>query len=281
MGKGKVLATNGVREDNLLMIADFNMSRQANEKLTRCVWHTSLSFSKSDSLDDDKMLRIAEEWMKEMGLSNTQWAIIKHTDTEHPHIHILASRIDNNNKTISDSNNYMRSMNAIRRLEKEFGLSSIPEVRQENEINQQALKGRDKFKSECHKAIQDSLRKSKNIEEFTQAMKDNDISCLFKYNPDGSPRGLSFQKGEMKIKASDINRIYSAKSISRYLDHNNDRAQKRTHRQAAKVRHEVKDAAYQFSRAMGDNDSIDDDIVRIDKVLNPIANNKKSLGYGR
>ncbi len=280
-GKGIILETNGVREDNRQMIADFNMSKQHNDRLSRCVWHTSLSFVKEDQLTDDSMTRITKDWMNEMGLTNTSYVIIKHTDTDHPHVHLVASRIDNNGKTITDSNNWPRSEMSCRMLEEKYQLQRIPDIRRETKINQEALKGRDKFKSECHLALQEALRNTKNIEEFNKHMNNKKIECLWKFNPDGSPRGLSFQNNNLKIKASDINRMYSAKSITKYLEHNQARNEKKASHQSRHARHTLKKTAYQFTKATGSQDSIDDDIIRIDKVLKLGGDFKNSPGYGR
>jgi hypothetical protein len=263
------------------MIADFNIARQHNERLSRCVWHTSLSFAKEDQLTDDSIIKITKDWMNEMGLSNTSYAIIKHTDTAHPHAHIVASRVDNFGNTISDSNNWPRSERICRMLEEKYQLQRIPDLRQENKINHEALKGRDKFKSECHLALQQALRNAKSIEEFNQEMKKKKIECLWKFNPDGSPRGLSFKNNESKIKASDINRIYSAKSVTNYIEHNQQRTARKLRSQSRDARHKLKEATYQFAKATGNQDSIDDDIIRIDKVLNPGVDFQNSLGYGR
>ncbi len=50
------------------------------------------------------MGQIAQDYMKQMGIENTQYIIARHFDKEHPHIHLVYNRVDNNGKTITDSN---------------------------------------------------------------------------------------------------------------------------------------------------------------------------------
>ena len=39
--------------------------------------------------DDGLMLKIAHNYMKLMGIENTQFIIARHTDRDHPHCHIV------------------------------------------------------------------------------------------------------------------------------------------------------------------------------------------------
>jgi hypothetical protein len=54
-----------------------------------------------------------------MGLDKNLFAIIRHTDRDHDHIHIAASRIklDEQGTCVSDSWNYLRSEKLIQELE--------------------------------------------------------------------------------------------------------------------------------------------------------------------
>ncbi len=274
-GIGEVLECRGVRTERSGMIADFNSGRLYNEKLSRCVWHAALSFSPEDKLVDEKMLEIAKQWMTKMDLHDTQWAIIKHTDTVHPHLHIVASRIADDGRTINDSNNYKRSQAICRELEKKYNLTPVPEIRQEEKINHEKLRSRDKIKSEIHLALQQVLTKSNSIGEFNLLMKERKIECLWKYNPDGSPRGLSFEKEGVKIKASDINRIYSARHLQFYFERKQHRVQGQANNA---VKSSINDLAYAAKTFAEINDSKDYDegVIRLDKFLKT-----KQIKYGR
>jgi hypothetical protein len=278
-GEGEILEARGARESKREMISDFNLSRQINEKLTRCVWHTSLSFSEEDALTNEKLLEISRQWMEGMGIVKTQFAIIKHTDN-HPHVHIVASRIGDDGKTISDSNNWKRSESICRQLEEKYNLRRLPEVRQEKKINHSALRGRDAFKSECHLALQELLRSSKSIDQFVSLIKEKRIDCEWKYNQDGTVRGLSFSRDKTKLKASDINRIYSAKNIVKYLDRNKEQSERKTISHIKSAGYEAKQALYEFDGATRSKGE-DDDIIRIDRIINPVIETNKKIRYGR
>ncbi|KAA6325537.1 hypothetical protein EZS27_025264 [termite gut metagenome] len=75
-----------------------------NPKIAKPVAHISLDFSMQDKkrLTDKAMVGIALEYMQKMGYENTQYIIVRHHDTDHPHIHLVINRIDNDGKRITD-----------------------------------------------------------------------------------------------------------------------------------------------------------------------------------
>ncbi|MFV0482823.1 MAG: relaxase/mobilization nuclease domain-containing protein [Bacteroidales bacterium] len=44
-------------------------------------------------MSDEFMTELAKEYMQEMGIKNTQYIIVKHENTENPHVHIVYNRI--------------------------------------------------------------------------------------------------------------------------------------------------------------------------------------------
>jgi hypothetical protein len=108
----KLLASEGVRTNTLPnIIACFTDQASQNNKVKNMVGHTALSFSEKDKhkLNDERMVKIAHEYMEKMGIKNTQYIIVRHFDRDHPHIHIVYNRVDNDGHTISDSNDQIRS----------------------------------------------------------------------------------------------------------------------------------------------------------------------------
>jgi hypothetical protein len=98
-----LLAYEGVCAISNKTIADsFQIQASMRPKVKSSVKHVSLAFSPQDTIrfsDDEKgdtlMVEIAKKWMEQMGISNTQYIIARHHDTEHPHCHIVFNRIDN------------------------------------------------------------------------------------------------------------------------------------------------------------------------------------------
>ncbi|GHU09073.1 hypothetical protein FACS189431_6490 [Alphaproteobacteria bacterium] len=97
----ELVAAEGVRlKSRESIIRSFIAQSRLNPKISKTVGHISLDFSAQDrdKLTNKKMVQIAKEYMTKMGITNTQYIIGRHYDKEHPHIHIVFNRIDNDGK---------------------------------------------------------------------------------------------------------------------------------------------------------------------------------------
>ena len=142
----KLLASEGVRTNTLPnIIACFNDQASQNNKVKNMVGHTALSFSEKDKhkLNDGRMVKIAHEYMDKMGIKNTQYIIVRHFDRDHPHIHIVYNRVDNDGHTISDSNDQIRSAAICKQITLQYGLY-MPKGKEKIKSNR--LHGMDKEK---------------------------------------------------------------------------------------------------------------------------------------
>ncbi|MDR0438468.1 MAG: relaxase/mobilization nuclease domain-containing protein [Bacteroidales bacterium] len=89
-----------------------------NNRVSKKVGHISLNFVKEDfeKLSNETMAEITKKYLTEMGITETQFVIVRHFDKEHPHCHICFNRINNYGKTISDSNEYYKNFKVCERL---------------------------------------------------------------------------------------------------------------------------------------------------------------------
>lgn len=76
-------------------------------------------------LSDSKFIDIANEYMQEMGYSDTCYLVVKHDDTLHKHIHILATTVNLEGKYIKDSFINMRSGRVMRNLETKHNIEAM------------------------------------------------------------------------------------------------------------------------------------------------------------
>ncbi len=99
-----IIAAEGVREYNYKHMAqDFiDQATQRPTKKQAC-FHAVLSFHPSEKPNDDKLVTIAKEYMDGIGISNTQFAIARHTDRKHLHLHIIANMVNNEGQSIKDN----------------------------------------------------------------------------------------------------------------------------------------------------------------------------------
>lgn len=90
--KSKLLEAIGVEGTPEQMAEQFELQTLLNDKVKNTVGHTSLNFSPEDGerlhYDDALMLQIAHDYMTKMGIADTQYIVARHTDREHPHMHV-------------------------------------------------------------------------------------------------------------------------------------------------------------------------------------------------
>lgn len=94
----------------------------AHTKTERPMMHISLNPHPDDRLTDVEYARLAHEYMEKMGFGDMPYLIFKHEDIDRHHIHIVALRVRPDGTAISDQNNFYRSKDICRELEKKYGL---------------------------------------------------------------------------------------------------------------------------------------------------------------
>ena len=196
-------------ESNWDIIRSFILQAGMNPDLKKPVGHIALSYSPVDApkLTDGKMVQLAQEYMREMKITDTQYILVRHQDREHPHVHIVFNRIDNNGKTISDRNDMYRNEQVCKKLKAKHGLYF---AKGKEHVKQHRLREPDKSKYEIYNAVKDEIGKSRNWQQLQTRLAENGIGIHFKYRGQtGEVQGISFSKGEYTFKGSEIDRSFS------------------------------------------------------------------------
>lgn len=199
------------------IIRSFCMQTEMNPGLKKPVGHIALSYSVVDApkLTDEKMVQLAQEYMREMKITDTQYIIVRHQDREHPHVHIVFNRIDNNGKTISDSNDMYRNEQVCKKLKEKHGLYF---AKGKEHVKQYRLREPDKTKYEIYTAIKTEIGKSRNWQQLQKQLAEKGIGIQFKYKGQTDDiKGVSFFKGEYTFKGSEIDRNFSFSKLDKYF----------------------------------------------------------------
>jgi hypothetical protein len=125
--RAELLATNFAALEKDIIRKEVNLVCAMRPNLSRYVYHTSLNFSNKElqSLNNEKLKAIAEDYLFAMGFKNNQYMIFRHYDVNHPHIHLLVNRIGFDGNVVSDSNNYRKSERILRALEYRYNLRAV------------------------------------------------------------------------------------------------------------------------------------------------------------
>ncbi len=202
------------------IIRDFNMQREMRPGLGKAVGHTVLSWSKDDlpKLTDQMMVERAREYMERMNIRDTQFIIVRHNDREHPHVHIVYNRVDNNGRTISDQNNFERNVKACKEMTAKYGYHF---GKGKELVNRQALRGKERGRYQLYDAIKTAVKQSTSWKELEVNLQKQGIAVQYKFRSGTSDvQGISFEMGELKMKGSAIDRAFSFSKIDAQLQRN-------------------------------------------------------------
>ena len=285
-GKVKVLQANGVRSSLPNDIAhDFNLQASMRPSVQKPVCHTILSFSTHDSerLTDATMVRIANEYLHKMGYGYTQSLIVRHSDRQHPHLHICINRIGNDGKTISDHNEKYRSTKICRELTERYGLT-ISEGKQE--VNRSRLRGEDKLRYEIFDTIKSILPQSQTWKDFVAELEQQDITTRFKTKGNTNVvQGIIFEKDGCSFSGSKIDLSCSFSRLSAALGRNTHK-QEQINQQNEPMVHSVDESYFitDLSEAISEvfsmptpSKGVDVDELRFQKKLRNRANRKRRI----
>ena len=214
----QLLYAEGVRlKDKESIIQSFVVQQKLNPKIVKPVAHISLDFSVQDKsrLTDQFMAGMALEYMEKMGYRDTQYIIVRHHDTDHPHIHIVINRIDNNGKRISDQNEKLRNTRVCMELTKKYGLYIASG--KEN-VKEHRLKEPDKTKYEIYHALKSAIPNAKNWKELKSELLQSGITTEFRNNGNTDKiQGVRFGKNGYEFNGSKIDRACSFSKINYQL----------------------------------------------------------------
>ena len=218
--ESRILEAEGITPPEVKdMVQDFKDQTLLNPRLKNTVGHISLSFSPKDAprMTDALMTQIAKEYMQKMGITDTQYLLVRHLDQPHPHCHLVYNRVGNNGQTISDRNIKIRNAKVCRELTEKYGLYLAPG---KDDVRRERLREPDKTRYEIYDAIKGCLPKCKNWNELEGKLKEQGINVRYKYcgNTDRK-QGILFSKNGFEFSGSKIDRAFSFTKLDNRFTH--------------------------------------------------------------
>ncbi|MEJ6981728.1 relaxase/mobilization nuclease domain-containing protein [Pedobacter sp. P351] len=216
-----ILHAEGIRTDSIQhIIRDFNMQRKMNPELGQAVGHIVLSWSVQDKekLSPEAMADHAKEYLQKMKIADTQLLVVQHHDREHPHIHIVYNRVNNDAKTISDQYQRKRNAEVCKQLTLKYNYHMAQGKAQ---VNRARLTGADRIKYQLYDAIKETSAQAKTWIELANLLTRHGIELHYKYKGGTAEvQGISFSKDGLKLKGSEIDRSLSYGKLNQVLTNN-------------------------------------------------------------
>ena len=229
----KILGSRGmIGEKRSHIIASFEAQAMQNPRISNPAGHITLSFSADDKpkLSDEKMLKIALDYIKMMGLDKTQFIVVRHYETDKPHCHIVLNMVGDNGKRMESGRNRYKNKKVCEALTKRSRLA-LPK---QEAPDLEKLYGIERAKAEIKIAATEALRNSRDWHTFAALLAQKNIHIIPKYRRGTQEmQGVSFQLGDYKVKGSDVGEAFKYKNLDRYFSNSSRQTESRTARVAA------------------------------------------------
>ena len=218
--EAKIIASDGVLlGTNAEITQSFELQRQLNPRIKKPVGHIALSFKPEDKprLTDEFIAKIALEYMQMMGITDTQFLIVRHHNTHNPHCHIVYNRINNEGKLISDRNDYRRNEQVTKALKSKYGLTYGTD---KSNTNTRKLRNAERAKYEIHNAVKDALKMADSWEKLRSELAKRGVHLEFVYKDKERTKvqGIRFSKDGYSFKGTQISRDYSFGKLNARLE---------------------------------------------------------------
>lgn len=199
--------------------SDINLQMEKNnafnDKCLKNTFHVKIRIAPEDrgKLNNQNWIDISNEYAQKIGFDKNPYAVYIHKEgTDKEHIHIVASRINSNNRAVNDSYTHYKNMDFCREIEKKYKLRQVKRVL-ETLKNQEVFVRDDIRITALEEKIVSAIKQSDSLKDFVFHLKNMGVETK-------KGRGIGFrdEKG-VYIKGSDINRKYSLKGIEKLLSY--------------------------------------------------------------
>ena len=202
------------------MTQQFEATVKMRPTIKNPVIHFSLSLPSGDGrLDSLRWLDIAEDFMCGMRFPlDTAWVAVRHADTAHDHVHIVASRISMSGKVWDDSNDFLRGMAVTSHLEKEYGLARTDKKRKGRRIKasdfNRAQRGVLSERVKIMELVDQALALHPAYEDFKRILGASGVTVIgYRSSKKARLKGITFELSGVRVKGSQLGRGYSAPGL--------------------------------------------------------------------
>ena len=212
------------------LAAEFAIARQLRPNLKVAVFHATLSVDSTEKLEDSeendqRWLAIAANYMKAMEFDNNQYAVVKHSDTEHDHIHIVASRICLDGGVVDDSWDYYKSQETIRQLERNYNLETVTpswetdkRAQTTGEHRQLKSKGNKSVRVQLQDLIDEVTQDNPSMPEFVERLQQQGVEVQVGLTRTGIgfSKGISYNLDGVALSGTQLGKAYTFSGLQKH-----------------------------------------------------------------
>lgn len=181
-------------------------------------FHSTISLHPDDKgkLSKEQEIQLIKDYAKMLNLDKNQYVAYKHTDTEKPHFHFVANRINEDTKKATNLYRF-KDNHMIFCKEQEQKLNLTIAIKEENIVtigNKEVVIPDNSQIESLKEIVQRNLKESKNLKELEERLDKENIKTYKKGT------GISFMNMDNKVifNGSKLDRSLSLKGIEKQLE---------------------------------------------------------------
>lgn len=203
----------GDETDLTELIEEFNMVEKYrklsidSERPIKPVFHAILSLLPGESLSKEQWQVAARTYLMDLGFGETnKYVIVMHQDKDHQHIHIVANRINFEERfgLVKDSNERTVSLNSVSTIEDMFGIYKAPKphetwgkniTREELEASNSSgdIPLKHKMIAKIAGAIEATRSADGDIFDLVRLLRQQKVYLHITLNDEGQPKGVAYE----------------------------------------------------------------------------------------
>lgn len=236
LGKGEAEQVAGTMagSDARLLAQEFGALRQLRPDIERPVWHSALSLPPGENIDTERWGAVVRDFMDGLGFDERHaWTCWRHHDTEHDHVHVVASRIGADGTIWLGRHDVRQAMRLTEELEAAHGLQSTKAYTSETanpcrqptkpEIEQAIRTHEQPARTQLQAAIDHALTDRPSLLGLMDRLEAAGVSARINMASTGRISGLSFELQGIAFKGSDLGKHYTWNQLQRRINYEQDR----------------------------------------------------------
>ncbi len=217
----EVLDSSFARSTEEGIMKEVRMIRSLRPRLEKYFYHTSINFPPGENPNNELMKKIGNEYLQKSGFHANQYIMFRHHDAGHPHLHILVNRIGYDGSLVSDSNDFQRSENVLRELERKYHLTQVLPSRaasrralSKDEIEKNKRTGLSGHKERLQSAVRFVLKsKHLDVASFLSQLESKGVRVLFNQASTGHVSGVTYELEGFRITGARLGNEFKWTSI--------------------------------------------------------------------
>ncbi|NOS97377.1 MAG: relaxase/mobilization nuclease domain-containing protein [Methylotenera sp.] len=187
------------------------------------IGHISISFPADTNFDHSKWAEMVDEVRQNLGLDDTfPFVAVRHFDTEHPHAHLVFSRISITGKVHDQGNLGLRAASCEQVIEQKYNLN-LHEMKAQDqkaptkgELEMMLRTGELSTRAGLQAICSEAMENCDNVVTYFSRLKDAGVDVEITTQNEGARiTGIVYHQNQKAMKASDLGKKFTALGLQK------------------------------------------------------------------